>query len=959
MRHTTFFGTCFFLVFLGLVAVNPQSEGFAQADHDYLAEFQRRAVLINQADWAHWGDRDDIYSSHTTHSNRLIPAYTWGVSLDSVHGKNSIYRDKDRLRERFGFLPSASVNPKAEYFDQTDIYHLQRGAWKSGKKHIILMVFDGMDWDTTRAAAIYKNKSALYSEGRGSGLSFLDYTPDNVEQDFGYFVSAPHNSNTTVDVDAQALKKVGEKYGGFNVAIGGATPWSRKVDATYLIGKRKDMPHPYTDSAASATSLNAGIKTYNNAINIDSEGRQVSTLAHEMQAEGFAIGSVSSVPFNHATPACVYAHNVHRSDYQDIARDMLGLRSRSHPEKPLAGIDVLIGAGWGVTSSDSRSDQGNNYVPGNKYIAKSDIERVKVANGGKYVVAQRTKGSCGNEVLVDAAAKAIESGHRLFGLFGAQGGSLPFQTADGQFDETLGVSKVRTTPKSDVLENPTLAEMTNAALKVLETKPKGFYLMVEPGHVDWANHNNNIDESIGAVLAGEAAFDVIVEWVEKKSNWDETCLVVTADHGHYFVLDDPEVLTGKRRLGDKKTFESKLAAYLKQKKQEEEKKKAAAAAKLEASKKVSIFDGETTKGWHNPYDWGEVSVKEKEIRLVANKKFFLMSDKQYGDYIFEGEVKLPEGKSNSGFMLRGQEKKNKVFGYQAEADPTDRKWSGGLYDEGRRQWLNPLADQPKAQEAFKKTDWNKYRIVCEGDHLKIFVNGIKTTDYHDPVDLEGAIGLQHHGENGQVYAFRNLKVVNNGRHVWKPIFDGASMEGWKTQGGGEWKLKDGTLVGTSSAEEKRHGLFYSEKEYGNFTARITFRLTEGNSGFYFRSKINESKLGVKGIQAELENSELIGGLYETGGRKWLAKPLHYFETFSKDRQGGREKQWKKAHAAGEWSTMVVSAHGNRIVTHVGDILACDIVDAKQQKNGRFAVQLHGGQDLKVEVKSIELLVKEK
>jgi hypothetical protein len=117
---------------------------------------------------------------------------------------------------------------------------------------------------------------------------------------------------------------------------------------------------------------------------------------------------------------------------------------------------------------------------------------------------------------------------------------------------------------------------------------------------------------------------------------------------------------------------------------------------------------------------------------------------------------------------------------------------------------------------------------------------------------------------------------------------------------------------------------------------------------------------VAGIQAELENSELVGGLYETGGRAWLVKPLHYFDSFAKDRQSGRKKQWAKAAQpvkANEWSTMVVSAHGDRIVTHVNDILACDIVDPKGRKEGHFAVQLHGGQDMKIEVKSIELLQK--
>jgi hypothetical protein len=337
-----------------------------------------------------------------------------------------------------------------------------------------------------------------------------------------------------------------------------------------------------------------------------------------------------------------------------------------------------------------------------------------------------------------------------------------------------------------------------------------------------------------------------------------------------------------------------------------------------------------------------------------------MSDKTYGDYVFEGEMHLPVGKANSGFMLRGQEAKNKVFGYQAEVDPTDRKWSGGLYDEGRRQWLNPLKDQPEVQDALKKTDWNKYRIVCEGDHLQIFLNGVQTTDYYDPVDLIGRIGLQHHGEKDQHYRFRNLKVIDRGRHEWKPIFDGSSMKGWTTIGGGKWEIKDGVLVGTSSKAEPNHGLFLSDAVYGDFTARITFRLTEGNSGFYFRSEPNDSAVRVAGIQAELENSELIGGLYETGGRAWLVKPLHYFDSFAEDRQGGRKKQWAKASQPakeGQWSTMVVSAHGDRVVTHVNDILACDLVDPKGRQEGHFAVQLHGGQDMKIEVKSIELLEK--
>ncbi len=97
------------------------------------------------------------------------------------------------------------------------------------------------------------------------------------------------------------------------------------------------------------------------------------------------------------------------------------------------------------------------------------------------------------------------------------------------------------------MKNPKLADMTAAALTVLEKNPKGFWLMVEAGDVDWANHDNNIDNSIGAVNSGDAAVKTITDWVERHSNWNETLLVVTADHGHYLVFEKPELLIGNSR----------------------------------------------------------------------------------------------------------------------------------------------------------------------------------------------------------------------------------------------------------------------------------------------------------------------------------------------------------------------------------------------------------------------------
>lgn len=181
-----------------------------------------------------------------------------------------------------------------------------------------------------------------------------------------------------------------------------------------------------------------------------------------------------------------------------------------------------------------------------------------------------------------------------------------------------------------------------------------------------------------------------------------------------------------------------------------------------------LFDGKTLDGWKNPYEWGEVKVVDGEIHLTAEKKFFLVTEKAYSDFVFEGQVKLPEGKANSGFMFRAHVKKNKVSGYQAEVDGNEeRMWSGGLYDEGRRKWfISPVkgdeasesAFAERAKKAFKRHEWNTYRITCKGDHITIEVNGVVLTDVTDDMDSSGPIGIQHHGEKGAVYKFRGLRI---------------------------------------------------------------------------------------------------------------------------------------------------------------------------------------------------------
>lgn len=143
---------------------------------------------------------------------------------------------------------------------------------------------------------------------------------------------------------------------------------------------------------------------------------------------------------------------------------------------------------------------------------------------------------------------------------------------------------------------------------------------------------------------------------------------------------------------------------------------------------------------------------------------FLCTKMEYSDFILELEVKV-DPELNSGIQIRSQSKaeyrNGRVHGYQVEIDPSDRAWSGGIYDEARRGWLDGLEGQPEARKAFKNGQWNKYKIKAYGDTLQTWVNGVPTASLVDSVDASGFIGLQVHSSNHEEplkVRWRNIRV---------------------------------------------------------------------------------------------------------------------------------------------------------------------------------------------------------
>lgn len=527
----------------------------------------------------HFGSQGpgDVYSNYGSHSNRMVPVYTFGSKIDlaSVTGENSSYRDPEKLKKIYGYLPPHTVNPTADYCDQSELYKVQKDAVERGVKHLFIVWFDGMDWQTTQAAAIAKTGN-VYTSGKGSGLIFQDYK-GAPKAEYGYAVTSPAYTHSVRNVDLQTVAVDAKRSapGGYDPEIAGHTPWETGPLYSNGWGYFKGGPsdaerasvarmgrviHGVTDSAASAAEFASGVKSYNDSVNVAPDGRFVPTLFNQIQTEkGWKVGTVTSVPISHASPAAMYAHNVDRNDYQDLTREMLGQESivQTMNKRPLPpGLDVVIGTGYGIQSSRDKlvKSQGENAEEGNVALAPSTRKAVDAANGGKYVVAERTAGESGAKVLQEGAERAAKSGKRLLGFFGVKESHLPFRTADGGYEPAPNPGRkgkpgaLETYSKADLHENPTLADMTRSAIHVLSADPaKPFALFIEAGDVDWGLHSNNLDTAVGAAHSGDEAIRAVVDWVEKNSNWDDSAMIISSDHGHYLVIDDPQALAPPRR----------------------------------------------------------------------------------------------------------------------------------------------------------------------------------------------------------------------------------------------------------------------------------------------------------------------------------------------------------------------------------------------------------------------------
>jgi hypothetical protein len=193
---------------------------------------------------------------------------------------------------------------------------------------------------------------------------------------------------------------------------------------------------------------------------------------------------------------------------------------------------------------------------------------------------------------------------------------------------------------------------------------------------------------------------------------------------------------------------------------------AAAAHAADPAGWMALFDGKTLDGWER--HGGKATYRVDDGAMVGvsapnTPNTFLCTQREYGDFILEYEY-FPHPTLNCGVQFRSRirEQGDVVWGYQCEIDPSPRRWSAGIYEEGGRGWLFPV-EAPAAQAAYKPGEWNKVRIVCLGPSIRTWLNDVPVADLVDDGTRRGIIGLQVHGVGGDrtpmEIKWRNIRLM--------------------------------------------------------------------------------------------------------------------------------------------------------------------------------------------------------
>ncbi|SMC57551.1 3-keto-disaccharide hydrolase [Pedobacter nyackensis] len=320
----------------------------------------------------------------------------------------------------------------------------------------------------------------------------------------------------------------------------------------------------------------------------------------------------------------------------------------------------------------------------------------------------------------------------------------------------------------------------------------------------------------------------------------------------------------------------------------------------------SLFDGKTLNGWKQMTGSASYTVKDGMIvgtTAAKSPNSFLANEQRFsGDFVLELEAMMSDTSTNSGVQFKSNfdaavnKGQGRIYGYQYEFDPSSRKWTGGIYEEGRRSWLYPVSNNPKGQKFFAPNVFHKIRIECIGNTVKTWLDGTPVSYLVDSLkDNQGIIALQVHSigrpehaginiywkniriqtKNIKPLAFpKGLYVVNlvannltdyEQESGWKLLFDGRSTKGWvgaykPTFPDKGWAVKNGLLnvLPSNGDESANGGDIVTKHQFAAFDLSFDFKLTKGaNSGLKYFVTLKEKNDGSAiGLEYQLLDDNL-------------------------------------------------------------------------------------------------------
>ena len=273
-------------------------------------------------------------------------------------------------------------------------------------------------------------------------------------------------------------------------------------------------------------------------------------------------------------------------------------------------------------------------------------------------------------------------------------------------------------------------------------------------------------------------------------------------------------------------------------------------------------------------------------------------------------------------------------------------------DEGRTLvFTNPASETGRVGMTARRSrdggrTWSKGIVLHEGPSA---YSSLATLG--GPSGADGVACLYEAGE-GQPYETIRFQRLDRGdlgldrdhgsvSDGWTERLVPGSFDGWHTLPGGTWTWNDGVLEGRITKDDPRHGLLVTDREYDDFEAILSFRITKGDSGFYHRVEQLGDAIGVSGFQAEIDPTPEVGGLYETRGRGWVIKP--------------DPSMIEEMHSrSGEWLEMRVRAVGGDVDVFVDGYPTASLRDDPGRRRGHLALQLHANMDVEVDFRSLRI-----